>query len=179
MGRYKKYRSAKVFAAAVEAYFDKITYMEPARHPDAWVSGKYIKGEPILDAQGNEIMVTKYVVPMSVIGLQNCIGISRETWSNYSDIPAYAEIIEYARRRIEEYLNQMLIEMGRDNKGVIFSLENNFGYREKRDDTVHQTTADISDTLTPEEKLEALRKLSLIAESPPEASGDDPRAVSV
>ena len=162
VGRYKKYRSAAEFAAAVDAYFDKITYEEPARHPDAWVSGKYIPGDPILNKDGEYIMLKKYVVPPSVIGIQNAIGVSRETWSNYSDVPSYAEVIEYARRRIEEYLNQALITMGRDNKGVIFSLENNFGYREKRDDTVHQTTADISDTLTPEEKLEALRKLELI-----------------
>ena len=174
MGRSRKYRSAKEFADAVENYFDKITYKAAARHPDTWVSGKYIPGGPITNDAGEPIVITKYVVPPSVIGIQNCIGVSRETWSNYSEIPAYAEVIEYARRRIEEYLNQMLIEMGRDNKGVIFSLENNFGYREKRDDTVHQTTADISDTLTPEEKLAALKKLSLIAEEPQEASGDDP-----
>lgn len=162
MGRYRKYKSAAEFASAVDAYFDKITYEEPARHPDAWISGKYIPGEPITNGAGEQIMVRRYVVPPSVIGIQNAIGVSRETWSNYSDVPSYAEVIEYARRRIEEYLNQALIEMGRDNKGVIFSLENNFGYREKREDTVHQTSADISDTLTPEEKLEALRKLELI-----------------
>lgn len=170
MGRWKKYRSARSFAKAVNDYFAKITYKEPARRPGAWVHGKYVPGEEITDGEGKPIMLEQYVVPPSIIALQNHIGVSRETWSNYSDEQDYAEVIEYARRRVEEYLNRQLIEMGRDNKGVIFSLENNFGYREKREDTVHQTSADISDTLTPEEKLEALRKLELIHEG----TGDDP-----
>ena len=170
MGRWKKYRSAKAFAEAVEEYFAKITYREPARRPGVWMHGKYEPGEEITDGEGKPIMLVQYAVPPSIVALQNSIGISRETWSNYQDDPEYAEVIEYARRRVEEYLNRQLIEMGRDNKGVIFSLENNFGYREKREDTVHQTSADISDALTPEEKLEALRKLEMIKEG----TGDGP-----
>ena len=170
VGRWKTYKSAKAFLAAVEDYFKKITYKEPARRPGVWMHGKYIAGEEIKDCNGNPILLEQYIVPPSIVALQNHIGVSRETWSNYSDEEGYAEVIEYARRRVEEYLNRQLIEMGRDNKGVIFSLENNFGYREKREDTVHQTSADISDTLTPEEKLEALRKLELIHEG----AGDDP-----
>lgn len=169
MGRWKTYRSAKAFAEAVDGYFESITYTETACRPGIWNHGEYIRGEEIYNRDGAPIKVTHYAVPPSIVALQNHIGVSRETWSNYADDPAYAEIIEYARRRVEEYLNRQLIEMGRDNKGVIFSLENNFGYREKREDTVRQTTADLSDTLTPEEKLNALRKLELI-----HGDGDDP-----
>lgn len=160
VGRWKKYRNAAEFAEAVQAYFDGISYYDAARKPDVWVSGKYVPGDEIIGRNGEKIMVLKYAVPPSITGLQNYLGISRQTWSMYAQRDGYKEVIERARMTVEEYLTQQLIIMGRDCKGVIFSLENNFNYasHEKRDETITHT-GDIG-VIPAEEKLKMLKEIA-------------------
>lgn len=170
MGRWIKYRTAQDFEAAVESYFRGISYKREIRYPDVWVNGAWVKGEPILGLDGEPLVVDEYVYPPSMCDLENYLMISRETMSNYRDRTGYADVIEAAERRIKAYKLRLLDDPANKNsRGLIFDLENNHGMRERREDTVRQTTADISDALTPEQKLDALRKLELIRED-----GDPP-----
>jgi hypothetical protein len=163
MGRWKKYKTAQDFAGAVDSYFRGITYLREVRYPDVWMNGAWVKGDPIIGLDGNPLTMEEYIYPPSMCDLEMYLDISRETMSNYRERGGYAETIEYAERRIKAYKLRMLDDPANKNsRGLIFDLENNHGMRERREDTVHQTSADISDTLTPEEKLEALRKLELI-----------------
>lgn len=171
MGRWRKYKTAQDFDDAVREYFHGITYIKDVRYPDVWANGQWVKGEPILGLDGEPLQTTEYIYPPSMVDLENYLEISRETMSNYRERAGYRDAIEYAEKRIKAYKLRLLDDPDNKNsRGLIFDLENNHGMKERREDTVHQTSADISDTLTPEEKLEALRKLELIHEG----TGDDP-----
>ncbi len=179
MGRFKKYKTAQDFEDAVKEYFHGITYIRDVRYPDVWANGEWVKGEPILGLDGEPLRTTEYVYPPSMCDLESYLEISRETMSNYREKTGYKDVIEYAEKRIKAYKLRLLDDPANKNsRGLIFDLENNHGMRERREDTVRQTTADISDALTPEEKLEALRKLALIpdgmANEVSDETGDDP-----
>lgn len=162
MGRWKKYRSVAEFSDAVEAYFSGITYTENARKPDIWVSGKYVPGDEIIGSNGKPIEIKRYAVPPSITDLQCYLGISRQTWSMYAQREGYRDIIELARMRVEAYLTQQLVLMGRDCKGIIFSLENNFGYadREKTKSESESGRGQEADTMTALEKMELLKGIA-------------------
>lgn len=174
MGRWKKYKTADDFEQAVRSYFRGITYLRQLRYPDVWMNGAWVKGEPILGLDGEPLTMEEYIYTPSMCDLENYLCISRETMSNYRERKGYADVIEDAERRIKAYKLRLLDDPNNKNsRGLIFDLENNHGMRERREDTVHQTTADISDALTSEEKLEALRKLSLIPDGIPGAVPDE------
>lgn len=162
MGRWKKYKSVGEFTDAVEAYFSGITYTENARKPDIWVSGKYVPGDEIIGSNGKPIEVKRYAVPPSITELQCYLGISRQTWSMYAQREGYRDVIELARMRVEAYLTQQLVLMGRDCKGIIFSLENNFGYadREKTKSDSESGRGQEADTMTALEKMELLKSIA-------------------
>ena len=162
MGRWKKYKSVAEFSDAVESYFSGITYTENARKPDIWVSGKYLPGDEIIGDNGKPIEIKRYAVPPSITDLQCYLGISRQTWSMYAQREGYRDIIELARMRVEAYLTQQLVLMGRDCKGIIFSLENNFGYsdREKIKSDSESGRGKEADTMTALEKMELLKSIA-------------------
>jgi hypothetical protein len=170
MGRWKKYKTAEDFESAVESYFNGITYLREMRYPDVWLNGGWVKGDPILGLDGEPMTMQEYIYTPSMCDLENYLMISRETMSNYRERKGYRDAIEDAERRIKAYKLRLLDDPSNKNsRGLIFDLENNHGMRERRDDTVSMTSADLSDALTPEQKLEALRKLDLIHED-----GDPP-----
>lgn len=170
MGRHMTYQTADEFEAAVENYFASICRHETAREADIWLHGEWVKGDPILSDDGEPLTYEVYVYPPSLVDLQYRLGISRQTWSKYRERAKYRDIIEYADMRIHAYKMRLLDDPeNKNSRGLIFDLENNHGMRERKEETVNMTSADISDTLTPEQKLEALRKLELIRED-----GDPP-----
>lgn len=170
MGRWRKYKTAEEFESAVESYFNGITYLREMRYPDVWMNGAWLKGDPIIGLDGEPLTMREYIYTPSMCDLENYLMISRETMSNYRERKGYRDVIEDAERRIKAYKLRLLDDPSNKNsRGLIFDLENNHGMRERRDDTVSMTSADLSDALTPEQKLEALRKLELIRED-----GDPP-----
>ena len=165
MGRWKKYKSVAEFSDAVESYFSGITYTENARKPDTWISGKYVPGDEIIGNDGKPIEIKRYAVPPSITELQCYLGISRQTWSMYAQREGYRDVIEIARMRVEAYLTQQLVLMGRDCKGIIFSLENNFGYadREKTKSDSESGRGQEADTMTALEKMELLKSIAKVS----------------
>jgi len=125
-GRPKKY-TKKSLQQAVDGYFASIS-----RTVDA-LDGR---GKPMCNDAGEAIRVTEYVRPPSVGGLCLFLGIDRSTWQNYADRklhPELAEITAYARVRMEAYLEEQLLTREKNVQGLIFNLQNNYGWREKRE----------------------------------------------
>lgn len=74
--------------------------------------------------------------PFTVSGLALHLGVTRATLLNYEKKYAgteYAEIIEDAKLRIEEFVEECLFRNKVPTTGVIFNLKNNFNWKEKQE----------------------------------------------
>ena len=136
MGRSKKY-NAKSLQAAIDDYFAAISYTTTAK--EMVDSGKRDeKGHVILhpieikNDRGEPIAVREFVRPPTVTGLCRSLGISRETWREYSDDEKLGPIAEAGKAVIEEYLETMLYRE-KNVTGIIFNLQNNYGWKEKKE----------------------------------------------
>ena len=125
-GRPKKY-TKKGLREAIERYFRSISRTIPARDD----TGGIIRND-----DGEEIKVVQFVVPPSVTGMCLYLGIDRSTWQNYADAalhPELADVAAEARARIEAYLEQELLTREKGLQGIIFNLQNNYGWRQKQE----------------------------------------------
>lgn len=138
MARPRKY-GVKALDEAVERYFSSIsrvvvaTEMKPTGQRDG--KGHMIyEPVPIINALGEELKVEEFIVPPTVGGLCQFLGIHRSTWAEYCDKdlhPEFSDTTTRARGRMRAYLEQQLLTR-KDVRGVIFDLQNNHGYAEKR-----------------------------------------------
>ena len=125
-GRPKKYTKKKL-REETERYFRSISRTIPARDD----TGGIIRND-----DGDEIQLLQYVVPPSIAGLCLQLGIDRSTWQNYADPtlhPELADVAAEARARIEAYLEQELLTREKGLQGIIFNLQNNYGWRQKQE----------------------------------------------
>ena len=139
MGAPKKYTKRKL-DEAVETYFKsisrivKLTEKKPTGKKDK-MGHEIYEDVPVKNALGQEMTVTEYLIPPSVLELSAFLGIHRSTWDNYCDHEQYPEFFDTTERamgRIHAYLvRESLTRQGKDLKGVLFNLENNFGYKER------------------------------------------------
>lgn len=158
-GRPMRYTAA-AFAEAVEHYFRSITRVVPI------CAG----GEVLLNENGEEARETAYLRPPSVSGLCLALGIDRSTWQNYADAeknPGHAAVCAQARMRIECYLEELLCTKEKSVQGVIFNLQNNYGWRERREVELGAATRAASLTAG----MSAAEKVALIREVGGEVSG--------
>lgn len=116
---------------AVERYFAGISRTAPVTEPVP--TGELDrKGRPLFEERivhndaGETIQRTEFLVPPTVGGLCQALGISRQTWASYADDqkhPEFAETVRAARDRLVAYLvEQTLLRDGRDTKGPMFVL---------------------------------------------------------
>lgn len=135
MGRPKKY-NAKKLEKAVEGYFASISRIVPVTEQvptDERDSHGHVifRTVPVMNQLGKQIKLLEYVVPPTVGGLCAHLGIHRSSWANFANDEELAPVVEAARGRLQAYLEQQLLER-KDVKGIVFDLENNYGYRERR-----------------------------------------------
>ncbi len=126
-GRPKKYKSKKALSDAVERYFRSISRTIPAR--DGY-------GSIIRNDDGEEIRVLEYIRPPSISSLCLYLGIDRSTWQNYCDgelHPEFQSVTALTRARIEAYLEEQLLTREKGVQGIIFNLQNNYGWRQKQE----------------------------------------------
>lgn len=146
MGKQKKYTPEKL-DRAVKRYFKSIsreitvTESKPTGERDDM--GHMIYEEvPVMNSLGREMKTVQYLIPPTVGGLSDFLGIHRDTWNAYCNDEAYSDTTTYARGRMHAYLErEMLTRPGKDLKGVMFNLENNYGYAERMNvttDTVEE-----------------------------------------
>ncbi len=145
--------------AALERYFESICRTVDAedRH-----------GEPLTNDRGEVIRRVQYVVPPSVSGLCLSLGIGKGEWREYLDAekhPLHAKEAELAAERIEAYLEGELVTRGTGVQGLIFNLQNNYGYRRGSGDVKNAPARAAFGGMSFTEKLDA-------AEQAAEVNGD-------
>ena len=137
MAREKKY-TPRTLHKAVTAYFASIsreivmTEPKPTGYRDD--KGHMIYEDvPVENSLGEKLKTTQYLIPPTVGGLAAYLGIHRDTWNAYCKMTEFSDTTTYARGRMHAYLEQeMLTRSGKDLKGILFNLENNYGYRERQ-----------------------------------------------
>lgn len=138
MGRPKKYNK-KTLGEAVDRYFASISRVVPLtekvdtgrRDGDGH---KIYEDRPVMNSLEEQATVEEFIIPPTVGSLCMALGIHRSTWAEYCDHeqhPEFKDITTQARERMRTYLEQQLLTR-KDVKGVIFDLQNNHGYTEKR-----------------------------------------------
>lgn len=148
VGRRLEYSTPNQLSRAVAEYFDSISYELPYTND---------KGEPICNLAGEEIVLIKYIVPPSIQELCLYLCISMRTFENYSHRPEFSEICTEAKLRIEAYLTEQVNVRDRP-QGIIFNLENNFGWKNKKEVELGDGTREAMrlTTMTIEEKQKLL-----------------------
>lgn len=139
MARPKKY-TKKTLAEAVERYFASITRIVPVTEMvDTGTRDdkghKVYERVAVKNSLGEEAKVEEYIVPPTVGALCEYLQIHRSTWADYCDHnlhPEFSDTTTRARGRLRAYLEQQLL-IRKDVKGIIFDLQNNHGYSEKRE----------------------------------------------
>lgn len=128
VGRPKKYKTKKALADAIERYFRSISRTIQAQEA--------LTGTIIYNDDGEAIMLTQYIRPPSVTGLCLHLGIDRSTWQNYCDEtlhPEFTEVTGMTRSRIEAWLEEQLLIREKGVQGIIFNLQNNYGWKQKQE----------------------------------------------
>lgn len=138
MARPTKYTRKKL-AEAVDRYFGSITrvvtvteLIETGERDEK--GHRILERRTVTNSLGEEAKVEEYIVPPTVGGLCQYLGIHRSTWAEYCDPekhPEFSDTTTRARGRLRAYLEQQLL-VRKDVKGIIFDLQNNHGYSEKR-----------------------------------------------
>lgn len=136
MGRPREY-TAVTLERAVRKYFRSITRqvpqteMVPTGQTDERGHMTY-RPEPIINDLGKQVILTEYIIPPSVSDLCEALHIHRSTWANYCDSdlhPELEEITETVRARMQAWNErELLTRPGKDIKGIIFNLQQNYGY---------------------------------------------------
>lgn len=141
MARPREYDSNEKLRKKVERYFDSITRekvlteKQPTDQLDKY--GHIVfEDVPIINKLGKPVTVTEYVYPPTVADLCTFLGIKHSCWANYANPekhPEFVETITYAQARMRDWNEkELLMREGNNVKGIIFNLENNYGYRERQ-----------------------------------------------
>lgn len=164
MARPKKYSAAKL-AEAVEKYFLSITRTVPVTEKKD--SGQrderghvIFEDVPVVNNLGEPAMVESYIVPPTVGGLCAYLGIHRSTWAEWCDTeryPQFSDTTTRARGRMQAWQEEQLLTR-KDVKGIIFSLQNNYGYAERKQLELGGQVR--MEDMTLEEKQEMLRSIA-------------------
>ena len=168
MARPRKY-SKKALREAVDRYFDSITRMvavtekqDRGRRDD---KGHIVFDEvPVTNRLGEQVEVLEYVVPPTVGGLCEALGIHRSTWAEWCDPnkhPEYSDTTTHARGRMRAWCEEQLL-IRKDVKGIIFNLQNNYDYKERHEVDLGPGAAKAVSTagMTMAEKMEMLKSVA-------------------
>lgn len=140
MGAKKKYTETSL-RKAVDKYFrtisrEKTVTEEVATDQRDSMGHVIYEKKPVVNGLGEELKITEYLIPPTVGGLSAFLGVHRSTWNAWCDgelHPEFQDVTQDAMGRIHAYLEQeSLTRPGKDLKGVIFNLENNYGYKEQK-----------------------------------------------
>lgn len=139
MARQKKYTAATL-GKACERYFAAIT--RRVKVTEMVDSGKRDdKGHvilipvPVKNTLGEEVEVTEYIIPPSMHELCAFLRIDRRrgagTWARARNSRPSASGVRERMKAWNE--REMLTRPGKDLKGILFNLTNNYGYSEKKE----------------------------------------------
>ena len=155
MGAPRKYKTAAALRKAVASYFNSISRTVTPANPD---------GTPMLNDDGEPIKIRRFVKPPSLASMCVHLGIVNQTWQNYSDHdlhPEFAEVTAQAKQMIEAYLSEEVTDADRRNvNGIMFTLTNNYGWKNKSEVEVGEETRKVAERAVPQlglsEKIAAI-----------------------
>lgn len=147
VGMPRMFQDIAAFRAMVAAYFEAIDAL-------------------------NALPGTTRPKPYTMHGLARALGCTRVTLLNYeryTDQPSFIAAIKDARERVAEWTEARLHERGYHPAGAIFSLKNNFGWKDTQDVSVHIGVA-IGLQVTDAQRLALVPQVVLDQLSPPPVS---------
>ncbi len=119
-GRPPIFKTEKALGEAVDAYFNAISFKKAI--------------PSVLDANGNQYYEIVFREAPTVNGLCLFLGISRKTWENYCANEKFSFVTEQTKMKMEAYCENLLLTREKGSlQGVIFNLQNNYGWRESFD----------------------------------------------
>ena len=139
MGRHKAYKSAKALEKAVTDYFDSITRQDLVMEPeDTGEVDKYghkiFRMIPALNGKGQEVYRTVYLIPPSVGGLCDHLGIVMSTWRRYCAEETFREVTERTEDRLRNwYKAEAVSRPDKMTKGLLYVYERDHGSAEKNE----------------------------------------------
>jgi hypothetical protein len=68
--------------------------------------------------------------PYTVTGLAFTVGMTRDQLIKYQERPEFMDTIKYAKQRVAVYVEEQLYRKSGSVTGIIFSLKNNFGWKD-------------------------------------------------
>lgn len=110
-----KYSTEKKFLKAAEEYFESISSLEAVGE----------KG-------GRDFTVRRFYAVPSIAGLTVYLGISKEEWCLLEKL--YPKAAGRIRAILEAYLEEELIARKTGVTGIMFDLQANYGWKEKRNE---------------------------------------------
>lgn len=136
MARPKKY-TKKTLDEKVREYFASIsrevTATERIATGEKDADGHSVYEERvIINSLGKPVTYTEYVLPPTISGLCEFLGITRQTWDNYCGQKQFFDTTTYAQGRRRAYLEkELLTRKGANLRGIEFDLRNNCGWTEQ------------------------------------------------
>ena len=180
MARERKFKTSKALREAAETYFDSIsrtvevTEMVPTGEMDS-KGHAVLEPKKVMNDRGEVIRTREFLVPPTVVGLCLYLGVHRATWARWCDHkehPELEEATEWVSAVLRAWNEEQLLTRGdKGVKGIMFNLQNNYGYAQKVEvEAGPQTRA--SQSLTTQEKLALLQELW--EQGAPSEVGDGP-----
>ena len=152
-----KQMSAAALREAVDRYFRSISreklLTEKTETGETDKSGKPITCDTaVLNALGEAVTVTEFLLPPTRWGLLHALGLTEEDWHALSRRPRHAAVVREAESRLMEWRFQHILTLpGKDIKGFLFDLEQNY--------SLTPPAADAPPTLSLREKRRCLEEL--------------------
>jgi hypothetical protein len=88
-----------------------------------------------LNGRGEVVKVEKWLVPPSITDLQSHLELTAAQWEQMKEDEGAKTVIEAAEMRVERYLRrELLTRPGKDLKGVILTLQRDFGFDAEADE---------------------------------------------
>lgn len=95
--------------------------------------------------------------PYTVTGLALALGVTRDQLLKYQVLPEFEDAIKRAKQRVAAYAEEQLYRRNGQVAGIIFSLKNNFGWKDSFESTnVNIDGNDILDRI--EKKSKPIRR---------------------
>lgn len=165
-GRPLKFADAATLERKIQAYFESCAeHWEEAEEYVPQYNEKgvllVVNGAVVYDKLRK--MVKRPAVIPTVTGLAVALDTSRETLMEYTDRPEYTDTIKKAKDFIHFATEQLLANGGAQPAGVIFSLKNNWGWKDKTDLDISSSDGSMSPVakLTEEQLVALMDKAKL------------------
>lgn len=152
-GAPKKYKTARSLANAVNKYFRSISVHVPMAD---------LKGDPIMNDDGEPVIKTEYVIPPQIPAMCLALGITDRTWRRYCDHdlhPEFEDVTEEAMLRFKAYLVEQSLTREKSLQGILFNLEVNHGCSRRHEIELGEKTR----AVLPKTEMSVEEKLAVIA----------------